>query len=45
MFTGIIETTGIIEKADITPANTRLTIHAPRLGLHHIAIEIGRAHV
>ena len=38
MFTGIIETTGIIEKADVTPANTRLTINAPRLGLHNIAI-------
>ena len=38
MFTGIIETTGIIEKAEITPANTRLTITAPRLGIHNIAI-------
>ena len=38
MFTGIIETTGIIEKADITPANTRLTINALRLGLHNVAI-------
>ena len=38
MFTGIIETTGIIEKADVTPANTRLTINAPRLGLHNISI-------
>lgn len=38
MFTGIIETTGIIEKADVTPANTRLIIHAPRLGLHNVAI-------
>ena len=31
MFTGIIETTGIIENADVTPANTQLTIKAPRL--------------
>ena len=38
MFTGIIETTGTIEKADVTPANTRLIIHAPRLGLHNVAI-------
>ncbi len=38
MFTGIIETTGIIEKADVTPANTRLVINAPRLGLHNVAI-------
>ena len=38
MFTGIIETTGIIEKADATPANTRLIINAPRLGLHNVAI-------
>ena len=38
MFTGIIETTGTIEKADITPANTRLVIRAPRLGLHNVAI-------
>ncbi len=38
MFTGIIETTGIIEKADVTPANTRLIINAPRLGLHNVAI-------
>ena len=38
MFTGIIETTGIIEKADVTPANTRLTINALRLGLHNVAI-------
>ena len=38
MFTGIIETTGIIEKADVKPANTRLIIHAPRLGLHNVAI-------
>lgn len=38
MFTGLIETTGVIESAVITPANTRLVIHAPRLGLHNIAI-------
>ena len=38
MFTGIIETTGIIEKADVTPANTRLTINGLRLGLHNVAI-------
>lgn len=38
MFTGIIETTGTIEKADITPSNTRLVIRAPRLGLHNVAI-------
>lgn len=38
MFTGIIETTGIIEKADVTPANTHLTINAPKLGLHNVAI-------
>ncbi len=38
MFTGIIETTGIIEKAEVSAANTRLTISAPRLGLHNVAI-------
>ena len=38
MFTGIIETTGIIEKADVSPANTQLTIKAPRLGLHNVGI-------
>ena len=38
MFTGIIETTGIIEKADVTPTNTRLVINAPKLGLHNVAI-------
>jgi riboflavin synthase len=38
MFTGIVETTGVIEKADVTPENTRLTIRAPRLGLHNVAI-------
>ena len=38
MFTGIIEATGLIEKADVTPDNTRLTINATRLGLHQVAI-------
>ena len=38
MFTGIIETTGLIENADVTPHNTRLSISAPKLGLHQIAI-------
>ena len=38
MFTGIVETTGVIEKADVTPENTRLTINAPKLGLHQVAI-------
>lgn len=38
MFTGIVETTGMIEKAEVTPENTRLTINAPKLGLHQIAI-------
>ncbi len=38
MFTGIIETTGRIQKADRSPTNLQLTIHAPKLGLHQIAI-------
>ena len=38
MFTGIIEATGLIETAVVTPENTRLTIHATRLGLHQVAI-------
>ena len=38
MFTGIVETTGLIEKAEVTPENTRLTINAPKLGLHQVAI-------
>jgi riboflavin synthase len=38
MFTGIIETTGIIERAAVTPENTRLIINAPKLGLHNVAI-------
>jgi riboflavin synthase len=38
MFTGIIEATGVIETAHATEANLNLTIHAPKLGLHHVAI-------
>lgn len=38
MFTGIVEATGLIEKADVAPENTRLTINAPRLGLSQVAI-------
>jgi riboflavin synthase len=38
VFTGIVETTGVIEKADVTPENTRLTINAAKLGLHQVAI-------
>ena len=38
MFTGIVETTGLIEKAVVTPENTRLTINAPKLGLHQVAV-------
>jgi riboflavin synthase len=38
MFTGIIEATGLIEQADVTPENTRLVIKAPKLGLHNVAI-------
>ena len=38
MFTGIIEATGRIETADVTPENTRLAINAPKLGLHNVAI-------
>lgn len=38
MFTGIIESTGRIEKAVVTPENTRLTIHSPLIGLHRVAI-------
>ena len=38
MFTGIIETTGIIEDANVTAANCQLRINAPRLGLHNVAI-------
>jgi riboflavin synthase len=38
MFTGIIETTGVIETAEATDANLKLTIVAPKLGLHQVAI-------
>lgn len=38
MFTGIIETTGVVQVAEATPANLRLTIAAPKLGLHQVAI-------
>ena len=38
MFTGIVETTGMIETAVVTPENTRLTIASPRLGLHQVSI-------
>jgi riboflavin synthase len=38
MFTGIIETTGIIESAEATDANLKLTINAPKLGMHQVAI-------
>ena len=38
MFTGIVETTGMIEKAVITAENTRLTIASPRLGLHQVSL-------
>ena len=38
MFTGIIETTGVIQGADSSPANLRLTINAPKLGLHQVSL-------
>jgi riboflavin synthase len=38
MFTGIIESTGRIESADASASNTHLLIHAPKLGLHNVAI-------
>ncbi len=38
MFTGIVETTGMIERAVATPENTRLMIASPRLGLHQVAV-------
>ncbi|MEO8384828.1 MAG: riboflavin synthase [Betaproteobacteria bacterium] len=38
MFTGIVETTGMIEKAVMTPENTRLTIASPKLGLHQVSL-------
>jgi riboflavin synthase len=38
MFTGIIEATGVIQIAEASPANLRLTINAPRLGLHQVGV-------
>jgi riboflavin synthase len=38
MFTGIIEATGVIERAESSAANLALTINAPKLGLHHVAV-------
>ncbi len=38
MFTGIIEATGRIARAEVTPENTRLVIEAPKLGMHNVAI-------
>ena len=38
MFTGIVETTGVVEQAETLPQNTRLVISAPRLGMHQVAI-------
>ncbi|MFO0463351.1 MAG: riboflavin synthase [Burkholderiales bacterium] len=38
MFTGIIETMGVIQIADPSPTNLRLTIHAPKLGLHQVSL-------
>lgn len=38
MFTGIIETTGIVAEATQTDANLRLVINAPKLGMHQVAI-------
>jgi len=38
MFTGIVEATGVIGMTEVTPENTRLTITAPRLGMHQVAI-------
>ena len=38
MFTGIIETTGVITEAEATEANLKLTITAPKLGLRQVAI-------
>jgi riboflavin synthase len=38
MFTGIIETTGKIVEAAVTPENTRLVIHAVKLGLHQVQL-------
>jgi riboflavin synthase len=38
MFTGIIETTGKIIEAAVTPENTRLVIQAVKLGLHQVQL-------
>lgn len=38
MFTGIIEATGVIERAEASAANLALTISAAKLGLHQVAI-------
>ena len=38
MFTGIVETTGLIDNVQVMPENTRLTINAPHLGMHQVAI-------
>ncbi|MBC7624957.1 MAG: riboflavin synthase [Aeromicrobium sp.] len=38
MFTGIIETTGVIQSSESSPANLRLTIAAPKLGLHQVSV-------
>ena len=38
MFTGIIESTGLIEREEVAPENTRLVINASRLGMHQVAI-------
>ena len=38
MFTGIIETTGTIIEAAVSPENTRLVIEAVKLGLHQVQL-------
>lgn len=38
MFTGIIEATGLVEKSETEPENTRLIINAPRIGMHQVAV-------
>ena len=38
MFTGIIEATGLVEKSEAVPENTRLIINAPRIGMHQVAV-------
>ena len=38
MFTGIIEATGLVEKSEAAPENTRLIINAPRIGMHQVAV-------